>query len=135
MPESASRRAVPPVESRATPAACSPRAKSTMPVLSETLSSARRTRRALVSAMAIDLAVELAAVAVEARPVPVEPGLVRVEVRHMSVEHAVGVELLAQGVAVDTEHRRRLELVPLGLLHDDFEHRLFHRRQHHVVDE
>src|SRR5690606_30832345 len=119
MPESAISRAVPPVDSKATPAACSPRAKSTMPVLSETLSSARRTRGGLVSAMAIDLPVELAAVAVESRTVPVEPRLGPVEVRHMPVEHAVGMKLLAQGVSVDAEHRRRSELVSLGLLHHD----------------
>src|SRR5690606_5710992 len=108
MPASASRRAVPPVERSATPAACSPRAKSTMPVLSETLSSARRIRPAgLVSAMAT----ELPAVAVHAGAGRLQLGVVRVEMRTVAVQQAIGVQLLAQGVAVDAEHRRRLELV------------------------
>ena len=43
MPFSASRRAVPPVDSSSTPRPVSPRASSMSPVLSETESSARRT--------------------------------------------------------------------------------------------
>ena len=44
MPASASSRAVPPVETISIPSSASPRANSTIPVLSETDSSARRTR-------------------------------------------------------------------------------------------
>src|SRR5919202_6814923 len=46
MPASASSRAVPPVETSSTPSSVRPRAKSTSPRLSETVSSARRIRTA-----------------------------------------------------------------------------------------
>src|ERR671932_614926 len=46
MPASASSRAVPPVETISTPSSVRPRAKSTSPRLSDTVSSARRTRTA-----------------------------------------------------------------------------------------
>src|SRR5829696_9917516 len=45
-PSAASSRAVPPVDTISTPSSASPRAKSTSPRLSETVSSARRTRMA-----------------------------------------------------------------------------------------
>src|SRR5919202_6416920 len=50
MPASDSSRAVPPVETISTPSSLSPRAKSTSPRLSETVSRARRTRTAPGSA-------------------------------------------------------------------------------------
>src|SRR5688572_19359791 len=84
-PASASRRAVPPVESRATPAACSARAKSTMPVLSETESRAvSGMREGLFGEFVLD---ELASqrVAVDAQPVG-GPALVALGMCHDHVE-------------------------------------------------
>src|SRR3989344_5996297 len=46
----------------------------------------------------------------------------------------VQLELLAQGIAVDAKDIGRLALVALGVLHHDFEQRLFHFVQHNLVD-
>ena len=50
------------------------------------------------------------------------------------LQQAVLLQLLAQGVAVDAQHLRRVRLVAVGARHDHFQYRLFHGEYHHVVD-
>src|SRR3989344_3114795 len=54
--------------------------------------------------------------------------------RGMLLVELVQLELLAQGIAVNAENIGRLALVALGVFHHDFEQRLFHLVQHHLVD-
>src|SRR5258706_5850832 len=85
--------AVPPVERICTPSAASPRANSTTPALSETLTSARETFIVRVSP------------AIGSR---LDPQL---------------LDFLAQGIAVDAEHRGGGALVALGLAEHRFDQR------------
>src|SRR5690606_16051014 len=109
-PDSASSRAVPPVDSKRTPRAASARANSTMPVLSDTESRA------------VSIFMERAA---ERKKNGRERG-------GRSGLDVVGLQLLAQRIARDAEHFRRPRLVAAGTLQGDFENRAFHAAHHHV---
>src|SRR5689334_15765984 len=115
MPASASSRAVPPVESSATPRTASARAKSTMPVLSETESSARVTAAGM-------------------RRLPARVRSRKRTSREPALDQVVLRELGAERVAVHAEHLGSLRLVAVR----PFEHRREQRpldvRDHHVVD-
>src|SRR5436305_3506304 len=106
-PASASSFAVPPVDSSFTPSACSARAKSTTPVLSETDSKA-------VSGF----------IGIRWRPRSRRP---------LSLDQLVLDQLAAQRVAVDAEPFGRAALVALGVLHHHVEQRLLHDRHDHLV--
>src|SRR3990167_9478995 len=104
-PASASRRAVPPVDSSLTPRACSAWAKSTMPVLSDTDSNAVVMVNASGERKGGD----------------------------QLLDQLVIQELAAQRVAVDAQPFGGLALVALGMLHNHLEHRALDRAHHHVV--
>src|SRR5258706_3168098 len=104
MPSLSSSLAVPPVERICTPRPARARAKSAMPVLSETLMSARETFIVRVSSL------------MSSR---LDPQL---------------LDFLAQGIPVDAEHRGGGALVGLGLAENRLDQGPLDVLQHHVVD-
>src|SRR5690606_23203875 len=99
---------VPPVERISTPRALSSRAKSTTPVLSETLISARRTGRRVVWSV-----------------IAIPSGLIK------GLQQAVLLELLAQGATVETENLRGPGLVAPDIIHDALQQRRLDLGQYH----
>src|SRR6185312_3777103 len=97
--------AVPPVETRATPSASSPCARSARPVLSETLSSARRTGTRVASNMDNPLSGNARLYR------PPAPAGVHADFGPLLVGQAVLMQLLAQRRAIDAERGRGLALV------------------------
>src|ERR1043166_2649787 len=105
MPAARSISAVPPVERIAIPKALKPRANATTPVLSETLISAC-----------------LMTVIRQALP-SASPSL-----------DAVILHFLAQRVAINAEHRRRMRLVALDPVQHRFQQRFLDATDHHLID-
>src|SRR5690606_10573347 len=93
-----------------TPRALSSRAKSTTPVLSETLISARRTGRRVVWSV-----------------IAIPSGLIK------GLQQAVLLELLAQGAAVETQDLGSAGLVAPDIIHDALQEGRLDFGQHHVV--
>src|SRR5262249_3227676 len=122
-PAARSERAVPPVEMSATPIASRPLARSISPVLSDTLSSARRTGCGFESC--IGMAAGWSADYTRAGPGPRQNG---------SLADAQRAELLAQCGAVDAERRGSLALVAAGPGQHFAQQRPFDFAEHELVE-
>src|ERR1019366_5701224 len=148
MPLSASSLAVPPVERIFTPSWSNPCANSRTPDLSDTLMSA-----CLIAAMLIPMKNKLQANCRRSssrsgfsptylnghthfplpNPLPQAGEGANESLRELRLIYAVLLHLLAQGIAIDTQHFRRAGLVAANVFQHHFEQRLFDAVNYHVV--
>src|SRR3569832_311202 len=123
MPLSRNSLAVPPVESISTPRALKARAKSTMPVLSDTLMRARW----MAVMLCFSRLLKLMASHMDATPCDGK------RARDISID-AVVLQFFTQGAAVNAEDLGGLALLAARVAHDRLEQRQLHFAHHLVVD-